>query len=96
MHEQELRLLLASLGGQILESQSDPTGAVAVLVAETIKFRDQLRRDTGTVLTVGDTREALGALESYLGGKGVPSGLSAEQGALVQLYIDRLILFRQS
>jgi len=96
MRDEEIRLLLESLGAQILESQSDPTGILAILIAETVKFRDQLRRDTGTVLTVADTREALSALESYLGGKGVSKGLSAEQSALVQLYIDRLVLFRRS
>jgi hypothetical protein len=96
MGEEDIRLLLESLGAQILESHSDPTGALAVLIAETVKFRDQLRRDTGTVLTVGDTREALSALESYFGGKGVPKELSSEQSALVQLYIDRLVLFRRS
>jgi len=94
MREDEIRLLLESLGAQILESQADPTGALAVLVSETIKFRDQLRHDTGAVLTVNDTRKALDALESYLKGRGLPGGMSDEQSALVQLYVDRLTLFK--
>ncbi len=96
MRDDEIRLLLESLGAQVVESQSDPTGALAVLISETVKFRDQLRRDTGAVLTVNDTKIALDALESYLNGRGTPKGLSDEQSALVQLYVDRLTLFRRS
>ena len=96
MREAELRLLIESLGAQILESHVNPTGALAVLISETLKFRDQLRRDTGTVLSVDDTRKALDSLEAYLKGKGIPAGLTAEQNALLQLYIDRLTLFKRS
>ena len=96
MRSDEIRLLLESLGGQILESQNDPTGAVAMLVSETVKFRDQLRREAGAILTVGDTRAALDALEQYLSGKGLPPSLSGEQTALAQLYVDRLTLFKRT
>jgi hypothetical protein len=96
MPEDDIRLLLESLGGQILESQNDPTGAVAMLISETVKFRDQLRREAGAILTVGDTRAALDALEQYLSGSGLPSSLSGEQAALAQLYVDRLTLFKRT
>jgi hypothetical protein len=96
MPNDEIRLLLESLGGQILESQNDPTGAVAMLISETVKFRDQLRREAGAILTVGDTRAALDALEQYLSGNGLPSSLSGEQAALAQLYVDRLTLFKRT
>ncbi|HWR82243.1 MAG TPA: hypothetical protein VN285_02965 [Candidatus Deferrimicrobium sp.] len=93
MNEDELRLLMESLGAAILERRSDPTGAVAMLISETLKFRDKLMAETGVVLTVGDTRIALDALEVCLSGRPLPKGLTPEQRALTQIWIDRLTLF---
>jgi hypothetical protein len=96
LNDDEIKLLIQSLGAQVLENQRNPTGAVAVLIVETVRFRDQLREQAGTTLTVGDTRAALEALEQYLAG-GAPSGvLTSEQSALLQLYIDRLTLFKHT
>lgn len=94
MYDDELRLLLQSLGASMLESQSNPTGAVAMLISETVKFRDKLKEETGQVLTVGDTRAALDALENYLNKKPLPDDLTPEQKALVQIWIDRLTVFK--
>jgi hypothetical protein len=91
----ELRLLIEALGGQLVEGQGDPTGTVAVLINETLKFRDKLKEETGDILTVGDTRAALDALEEYLHGHALPKNLSPEQRALAQIYIDRITLFRR-
>jgi len=93
MLEDELRLLMQSLGEQVLGSRADPTGSVAMLISETIKFRDKLKEETGEILTVGDTRTALDALETYLKGKPLPGDLTPEQKALVQIWIDRLTMF---
>jgi len=94
MLEDELRLLMQSLGEQVLGSRADPTGSVAMLISETIKFRDKLKEETGEILTVGDTRAALDALETYLKGKPLPDDLTPEQKALVQIWIDRLTMFK--
>ena len=94
MYDDELTLLMQSLGASVLERQSNPTGAVAILISETIKLRDKLKDETGYVLTVGDTRTALDALESYLDTKSVPEDLTQEQRALVQIWIDRLTVFK--
>ncbi len=94
MLEDELRLLMQSLGEQVLGSRADPTGSVAMLISETIKFRDKLKEETGEILTVGDTRAALDALEAYLKGKPLPDDLTPEQKALVQIWIDRLTMFK--
>lgn len=93
MLDDKIRLLMESLGLQVLESQADPTGAVAMLISETAKFRDKLKEETGEVLTVGDTRTALDALEDYLNGKPLPKELTPEQKAMVQIWIDRLTVF---
>ena len=94
MRDDELKLLMESLGGQVLERQANPTGAVAVLISETVKFRDKLKEETGEILTVGDTRAALDALENYLNGKPLPGDLTPEQKALAQIWIDRLTVFK--
>jgi hypothetical protein len=94
MYDDELALLMQSLGAAVLEGQSNPTGAVAMLISETVKFRDKLKEETGEILTVGDTRAALDALEDYLNGKPIPKELTAEQKMLVQIWIDRLTVFK--
>jgi hypothetical protein len=94
MYDDELTLLMQSLGASVLEGQANPTGAVAMLISETVKFRDKLKEETGETLTVGDTRAALDALEDYLNGQPIPKELTAEQKALVQIWIDRLTVFK--
>ena len=94
MWDDELRLLMQSLGASMLENQTNPTGAVAMLISETVKFRDKLKEETGDVLTVADTRATLDALENYLNGKPLPDDLTPEQKALAQIWIDRLTVFK--
>jgi hypothetical protein len=93
MWDDELRLLMQSLGISVLESQANPTGAVAMLISETVKFRDKLKEETGDILTVADTRAALDALENYLNGQPFPKELTPEQKALAQIWVDRLTVF---
>ena len=93
MWDDELKLLMQSLGASVLDNQANPAGAVAVLISETVKFRDKLKDGTGDVLTVADTRAALDALEDYLNGKPLPKELTPEQKALAQIWIDRLTVF---
>ena len=93
MYEENIRMLLDSLGGQVLESRQDSTATVAVLMTETIRFRDKLKSETGETLTVEDTQIAIDALEHYLINDILPDELTAEQRALAQIYVDRLTVF---
>jgi hypothetical protein len=86
-------MLLKSLGGQIVPDHQDPSGTVSMLISETVRFRDKLMDETGETLTVEDTRLALDALEHYLEYKALPDGLTSEQKALAQIYVDRLTVF---
>ena len=88
-----LHLLMDSLGAQILEGKGNPSGSVSVLMSETLKFRDKLKRETGTVLTVEDVRVALTALELLLAGNEIQIELTDEQKLLTQIWHDRLTLF---
>lgn len=93
MTDENLKLLLQAYFTEMLESSNNPTGTVAMLISETVKFRDQLKSETGEVLTVADTRVALDALEVYLESNSLPKKLTSEQTALTQIWIDRLTLF---
>lgn len=95
MADEQIISLLETLAAQVVGSQNNPTAAVAVLISETVKFRDKLKEETGKTLTVADTRSALDALELYLKGEQVPGDLTPEQRSLVQTYIDRLTLFNK-
>lgn len=96
MQDEEITLLIQALAEHVPQFRSDLRGTIAMLISETISFRDKLFRDTGTALTVGDAREALDGLEHYLGGGTIPRTLSEQQSALLQLYIDRLTIFKRS
>ena len=93
MLDDRLKLVIQALGEQLAVPGRDPRATVAILLSETVKFRDKLKQETGQVLTVGDTQTALDALDEHLRGQSIPDGLTAEQRALTQIYIDRLTLF---
>lgn len=94
MSDDAFSLLIRTLGEQMFARESDPMGVVAILISETIRFRDKLKDAAGIVLTVEDTRIALDALEGHLGGQPLPASLTAEQQNLAQIWIDRLTMFR--
>jgi hypothetical protein len=62
----------------------------SLLSAETIKVRDQIKRDTGQILTVADTRAALEALHDLREGRGSLQHLTANQRRLVEAWRKRL------
>lgn len=93
MSDENFRMLFQSLGAQILAENISARGTVSVLLTETLKFRDKLLRETGSVLTVADTRIALNALDAHFHGQEPAQKMTAEQSALAQIYIDRLTMF---
>lgn len=90
---EQLRLLMESMGVDMLKDRQNSKRVMNLLSEETVKFRDKLKEDTGTILTVGDTRAALQALEEHLEGGDLSRDLTPEQKALVQIWIDRLEVF---
>lgn len=91
--DDDIRLLLDALGGQVSDPLHDPRGTVAILIHETVRFRDKLKTETGQTLTVEDTRVAVEALQQYLKDKTFPSDLMPVQRQLAQIYVDRLTVF---
>jgi hypothetical protein len=69
----------------------DPTGTVAVLIHETVRLRDALKQETGRILTVGDTRAALGALKDWLSGRPPSTELTDDQTSLLKAWRERLL-----
>ncbi len=94
MSDDEYRLLIKALGGQIFDNNENVNSVVKNLITDTLHFRDKLKEETGQILTVEDTRRALDALETHLNGEKFPSDLTPEQKALAQIFIDRIILFK--
>lgn len=86
MNEEELRKLF-----EPFTYQNNPTPALAILIHETVKLRDQLKSDTGRVLTVGDTKVALAALTVWLSGRLPKEQLSDDQLALLKAWQSRLL-----
>ena len=95
MSDDELKLIMNSLGLAVLEGQNDPTGAISILISETVRFRDKLKENTGEILTVDDTRKALDALDCHLKREPLPEDMTSEQKTLTQIWIDRLTVFGQ-
>ena len=94
MPDDEYRLLIKSLGGQMFEEYPEAGSVLKNLIQDTIHFRDKLKEDTGQTLTVEDARAALDALETHLQGEKFPADLTPEQKALAQIFIDRVVLFK--
>lgn len=94
MPNDDFKLLLKSVGGQMLHDKPDANAVLASLIKDTVQFRDKLKEETGQILTVEDARIALDALETHLKGEKFPADLTPEQKALAQIYIDRVILFK--
>jgi len=82
--------------GQLGGRNNGSAQIVNTLIRETVKFRDKLKTETGEILTVCDTRVALEALTEHLSGRKITNGMTPEQKALTQIWIDRLTLFRAS
>ena len=90
MNDEDLKLFLKALDRHALKGKAGSARTVSLLISETVGLRDQLKKQTGYVLTVADTRAALAALERRLSGEPMPDDLSPEQEALLWLWLDRL------
>ena len=86
MDEEELKKLF-----EPFTHQDNPTPTLAILIYETVKLRDQLKSDTGRILTVGDTKAALVALTAWLRGRLPGEQLSDDQQALLNVWQSRLL-----
>lgn len=95
MTNEQLRLLMKSLGLQLFDDKGNPGGTVAVLISETVKLRDKLKEETGYILTVEDTQTALDTLEKMLNKEPLPEELTPEQKLLSQIWYDRLTIFNK-
>jgi len=92
--DEQLRLLIDSMCVQLGRTGQEAVQVVNTLIKETVKFRDKLKQENGEILTVGDTRIALEALTEHFRGGRATNGLTPEQKALTQIWIDRLTLFK--
>ncbi len=94
MSDDQIKLLIESMTDGLDKSDPKAVKIVNELATETLKFRDKLHDENGFVLTVGDVRVALDALDIMVKTSIMPIGLSDEQKALVQILFDKLTLFQ--
>lgn len=93
MSDDQIRLLIESMTDGIDQTDPKAVNVVNMLASETLKFRDKLQEDTGVVLTVGDVRVVLEALDTLTNTSIMPTDLTDEQKALVQILFDKLTVF---
>ncbi len=86
MNEEDLKKLF-----EPFEYKANPTPTLAILIHETVRLRDQLKKETGRVLTVADTQAALEALTVWLSGRIFEGELSEDQQTLLEAWKSRLL-----
>jgi hypothetical protein len=94
MADDDFKLLIETLGGEVTGADQEASKVVRILIQETVKFRDKLKEATGQILTVADARVALQALEYHVSGQSLELRMTPEQQELARIYIDRLTLFK--
>ncbi|MCD6346664.1 MAG: hypothetical protein DRP47_11415 [Candidatus Zixiibacteriota bacterium] len=87
-----IKLFQSQVQGQ---NHDDPREVVSILLTETVRFRDKLKKETGEILTVADTRVALNILKHYLDTGSLPKDIRPRQKSLANVWIDRLSLFEK-
>ncbi len=72
------------------EDRANVMATVSKLIDETVKLRHELKAESGHVLTVGDCRAALAALDDRLKGRVPKQALTVQQQLLLERWIKRL------
>lgn len=82
------------MGKQMPGGETKPNSVLSLLIEATLKFRDQLKKESDETLTVGDTQKALKALEMHLNGEAPPKDLTPRQKDLAKILIDTVVLYK--
>lgn len=90
MPNDDLQEFFDALNSALVERFADPRATVAILISETVQFRDKLLAETGHTLTVGETRETLEVLLAKIEERPVTIQLSDIQHQLLDIWLKRL------
>jgi hypothetical protein len=90
MPKDDLQEFFEALKAALVEQFADPRATVAILISETIKFRDRLLAETGHMLTVGETSETLEVLLARIENRPITIRLTDIQQQLLDIWLKRL------
>lgn len=95
MKPDKLKQLIEEVIAQFELSKEEGAQVFQILVKTTLAYRDVLKAESGTTLTVGETREALNLLLEFMSTRLIPRASSQKITQLVLLWIHELNLEQQ-
>ena len=96
MQEEEIRQLFERVAENAGEMSDDVRAVFSLLVSATLRYRDQIREASGTVLTVQDVRTVLDWLVVSIHTHRLPDTDNAVQENLLRVWLEELNLLQQS
>ena len=92
MKTDKLRQLIQEVISQFDVTSEESERIFEILVSTTLAYRDVLRAESGTTLTVGETREALNILLEYISSHDLIQTPDEKINHLVRLWVHELNL----
>ena len=90
MEEDEIRQLLLRVSNNVGQVPEDVRDVFSKMVTTTLHYRDDLKKRTGTIITVADVRAAIDWLIDSLHTKRLPETQNTIRLDLLKLWLDEL------
>ena len=94
MDEGDINRLFVQVASESAVLPDEVREVFSKLVATTLAYRDRMKEETNTILTVADVRQALDLLVSAMQTGRLPRSGTPLQTDLVKLWLDELRLYR--
>jgi hypothetical protein len=90
MNEDNLKRIFSEFLSDGKFIPADAIKTMGQLIRLTLEFRDRLKADTGEIVTVDDTHQALNAYITANKTQSVPDGLNARSEGLLRLWLKEI------
>ena len=90
MNEDKLKEIFGEFLSDGQYIPADALNLLGRLIRLTIEFRDRLKADTGEIVTVDDTIQALDAYKTACKTKNIPDGLNDKSQGLVSFWLENI------
>ena len=90
MEEDEITQLLLRVSNNVAQIPEDVRDVFSKMVTTTLHYRDDLKKSTGTILTVADVSAAIGWLSESLHTKRLPETQNTIRLDLLKLWLEEL------
>ncbi|RLB92870.1 MAG: hypothetical protein DRH43_01300 [Deltaproteobacteria bacterium] len=90
MKESEINRLFLRVAATSGQASEDVRKVFATLVSSTLRYRDQMKKDLGVIVTVEDVRVALDWLVESIHTKRLPETNNAVRLDLLKIWLDEL------